>query len=273
MFQATDNLLGYLCGVELHGVVASADKGGTHEAGADVVDADVTQAADVAELRETLQIMVHEALGGRVGGGGTEAFRAGDAHGQIEIFDELKKFVTTDYSQYAKVIVWHGWSAYDQLLLFLMSVLVKGTLYHVDLRDCKGFMEKYLSKDPSRAYPDFGYVSAYDIYTYNMISLAKPLNDDDKKYYSRQWFKWANSKAPYRFSDIHTGVIEEYPENFMDDSIKEYAQKYSSFIMVILNVLRKYDDLFISDNIVKRRIYQLRDYGIIKLFVSLNEEK
>lgn len=195
------------------------------------------------------------------------------SHGQIEIFDELKKFVTTDYSQYAKVIVWHGWSAYDQLLLFLMSVLVKGTLYHVDLRDCKGFMEKYLSKDPSRAYPDFGYVSAYDIYTYNMISLVKPLNDDDKKYYSRQWFKWANSKAPYRFSDIHTGVIEEYPENFMDDSIKEYAQKYSSFIMVILNVLRKYDDLFISDNIVKRRIYQLRDYGIIKLFVSLNEEK
>ena len=195
------------------------------------------------------------------------------SHGQIEIFDELKKFVTTDYSQYAKVIVWHGWSAYDQLLLFLMSVLVKGTLYYVDLRDCKGFMEKYLSKDPSRTYPDLGYVSPYDIYTYNMISLAKPLNDDDKKYYSRQWFKWANSKAPYRFSNIHTGVIEEYPENFMDDSIKEYAQKYSSFIMVILNVFRKYDDLFISDNIVKRRIYQLRDYGIIKLFVSLNEEK
>ena len=195
------------------------------------------------------------------------------SHGQIEIFDELKKFVTTDYSQYAKVIVWHGWSAYDQLLLFLMSVLVKGTLYHVDLRDCKGFMEKYLSKYPSKAYPDFGYVSAYDIYTYDIISLAKPLNDDDKEYYSRQWFKWAYSKAPYRFSDIHTGVIEEYPENFMDDSIKEYAQKYSSFIMVILNVFRKYDDLFISDNIVMRRIYQLRDYGIIKLFVSLNEEK
>lgn len=195
------------------------------------------------------------------------------SHGQIEIFDELKKFVTTDYSQYEKVIVWHGWSAYDQLLLFLMSVLVKGTLYHVDIKDCKGFMEKYLSKDPSRTYPDLGYVSPYDIYTYDMISLAKPLNDDDKEYYSRQWFMWANSKAPYRFSDIHTGVIEEYPENFMDDSIKEYAQKYSSFIMVILNVFRKYDDLFISDNIVKRRIYQLRDYGIIKLFVSLNEEK
>lgn len=195
------------------------------------------------------------------------------SHGQIEIFDELKKFVTTDYSQYAKVIVWHGWSADDQLLLFLMSVLVKGTLYHVDIRDCKGFLEKYLSKDPSRAYPDLGYVSPYDIYTYDIISLAKPLNDEDKEYYSGQWFKWAYSKAPYRFSDIHTGVIEEYPENFMDDSIKEYAQKYSSFIMVILNVFRKYDDLFISDNIVKRRIYQLRDYGIIKLFVSLNEEK
>ena len=195
------------------------------------------------------------------------------SHNQMKVFEELKKFVTTDYSQYEKVIVWHGWSAYEQLLLFLMSVLVEGTLYHVDIRDCKGFMEKHMSFYPNSAYPDMGYVSAYDIYTYNMISFAKPLSEDEKNYYRQQWFKWVNSKTPYRFSDIHTGIMVEYPENFMDDSIKEYAQKYSSFIMVILNVFRKYDDLFISDNIVKRRIYQLRDYGIIKLFVSLNEEK
>ena len=195
------------------------------------------------------------------------------SHGQIEIFDELKKFVTTDYSQYEKVIVWHGWSAYDQLLLFLMSVLVKGTLYHVDIRDCKGFMEKYLSKDPSRTYPDLGYVSPYDIYTYDMISLAKPLNDDDKEYYSRQWFKWANSKAPYRFSDIHIGVIEEYPENFMDDSIKEYANKYSNLMRVTGEVFKKYDDIFISENIIIKRIYQMVDKGEIKLSISLNDEK
>lgn len=78
------------------------------------------------------------------------------SHGHMEVFDQLKKFVTTDYSQYEKVIVWHGLSASELLLLYLMSVLVEGELYHVDIRDYKG-------KDPSRLYSDMGYVCPGDI--------------------------------------------------------------------------------------------------------------
>ena len=88
-----------------------------------------------------------------------------------------------------------------------------------------------------------------------------------------QWFKWANSKAPYRFSDIHIGVIEEYPENFMDDSIKEYANKYSNLMRVTGEVFKKYNDIFISENIIIKRIYQMVDKGEIKLSISLNDEK
>lgn len=93
------------------------------------------------------------------------------SHDNVEVFDQLKEFVTTDFSQYEKVIVWHGWSAHELLLLYLMSVLVEGTLYHVDIRENNGFMERYLSKDPLRIYPDMGYVSPYDIYTYDMLSI------------------------------------------------------------------------------------------------------
>jgi hypothetical protein len=186
------------------------------------------------------------------------------SHGHMEVFDQLKKFVTTDYSQYEKVIVWHGLSASELLLLYLMSVLVEGELYHVDIRDYKG-------KDPSRLYSDMGYVCPGDIS--DMISLAKQLNFNAKEYCREQWYKWANSQAPYRFSNIHAGVIEEYPEDFMDDSIKEYVQKKSSFNRVVGKIMMKYHDLFIPDSIIVRRLYQLRDDGEIILYISKKETK
>ena len=188
------------------------------------------------------------------------------SHDHMEVFEELKKFVTTDYSQYEKVIVWHGLSASELLLLYLMSVLVEGELYHVDIRDCKGFMEKHLSKDSSRLYPDMGSVCPGDIS--DMISLAKQLNANAKSYCKEQWYKWANSQAPYRFSNIHAGVIEEYPEDFMDDSIKEYVQKKSSFNRVVGKIMMKYCDLCISDSIIVKRLYHLRDNGEIIFYIS-----
>ena len=186
------------------------------------------------------------------------------SHGHMEVFDQLKKFVTTDYSQYEKVIVWHGLSASELLLLYLMSVLVEGELYHVDIRDYKG-------KDPSRLYSDMGYVCPGDIS--DMISLAKQLNFNAKEYCREQWYKWASSTTPYRFSNINTGVIEEYPEDFMDDSIKEYVQKKSSFNRVVGKIMMKYHDLFIPDSIIVRRLYQLRDDGEIILYISKKETK
>lgn len=187
------------------------------------------------------------------------------SHYHMEVFDQLKEFVTTDYSQYEKVVVWHGWSASELLLLYLMSVLVEGELYHVDIRDCKGFMEKHQSK---RSYPDMDYVCPGDISQFNMISLAKQLSANEKEYCREQWYKWVNSPTPYRFSNIHTGVIEEYPEDFMDDSIKEYVQKKSSFNRIIGKIMMKYDDFFIPDSIIVRRLYQLKDDGEIILHIS-----
>ena len=147
-----------------------------------------------------------------------------------------------------------------------MSVLVEGTLYHVDIRDCKGFMEKHLSKYPSRSYPDMGYVSPHDIYTYDMLSLAKPLNNDEKFDCRVQWSGWLKTSSYYRFSSIYNGVIEEYPENFMDDSIIKSMQKYSRLSRVVGNVMMAYDQLFIPDSIIMRRIYQLRYNGEIELY-------
>lgn len=200
------------------------------------------------------------------------------SHDNVAVFDQLKEFVTTDYSQYEKVIVWHGWSAHELLLLYLMSVLVKGTLYHVDIRENNGFMKRYLSKDylckdPLRTYPDMGYVSPYDIYTYDMLSITKPLSDNEKQYYREQWNRWVNTSLPYRLSSFFNGVIEEYPEDFMDDSIRKNVQKNSKLVRVVGNVMMEYDHLFISDCMILRRIYQLWYNREIELSISLKEKE
>lgn len=187
---------------------------------------------------------------------------------KMVIFNQLKEFVTTDYSNYDKVIVWHGWSAYDLLLLYLMSVLVDDNLYHIDITTCEDFMKKY----PSLPYLDMGHVSPYDIFTFNMPSLAKAVTDKEKIEYMNQWNRWKCSTAPYRLSNIHTGVIKEYPADFMDETIIKYAENESKFIILVGKVHKEFDDLFISDSIVFSRILELYWEHKLDLFVSLREQ-
>ena len=175
---------------------------------------------------------------------------------QIDEFDNLKKFVTIDYSAYEKVIVWHGWSANDLLLLYLMSVLTEENLYQIDIGD---------------QYPDMGYVCIQDIVDKNMVSLAKPVSKQEQIYYRNQWDQWANSPYPYRFSDIHKGIIKEYPENFMDSYIFDAVKKSDNLLLIIGDVMTKMDYLNIPDIIIYRRILELRKNRVLKLSVSLNE--
>ena len=194
---------------------------------------------------------------------------------QIDGFYNLKEFITTDYSRYQKVIVWHGWSAYDLLLLYLMSVITDDNLYQIDIRDCDGFMQKHLSHteyDTSQ-YPVMGYVCIDDIIDYDMLSYAKPVSKKEQIYYRNQWDKWANSPYPYRFSDIHKGIIKEYPENFMDPYIIDAVENSDKLFVIIGEVMSKLSRLFIPDFIIYRRILQLQHDRVLKLSVSLNENK
>ena len=191
------------------------------------------------------------------------------AHGRIELFDNLKAFINKDFSLYDRVIVWHGWSSADLFLLYLMSVIVENNLYHVDIMDSKGFMEKHLSTYPSILYPDVGYVSAYDVYEYDMVSLAKPISDEEKNGYIEEWYKWAYSNTIYRLSDTQDGIIKAYPADFMDDSIIKTAQKKLRFLNLIDLVLDKFNHLFIPCSVIYYRILELVQEGKIKINVSL----
>lgn len=72
--NAVGNGESHLVRVELEGVVVPVcQEGGAHESWTDVVEVDVANASDVAELGETFHIMIVVALGGGVGWGGTQS--------------------------------------------------------------------------------------------------------------------------------------------------------------------------------------------------------
>ena len=175
------------------------------------------------------------------------------SHNQMEAFDQLKDFVTTVYSQYEKVIVWHGWSAQELLMLYLMSVLTYDNLYHIDITSCAEFMKK----QNSWPYVDMGCVCPDDIKTFSMLSLAKKVMGTEKTEYIGQWNRWKASTKPYRFISAETGIIEEYPADFMDDTIIKYAKEGRVLGALMAKVFQEYYNLFISTSIILKRICEL----------------
>lgn len=172
----------------------------------------------------------------------------------IKCFEEFKQFISTDYSVYDKVIVWHGGLASDLLLLYLVSVLVKEKLYQIDIRDCVALFKKISSKP----FCGIGFICPEDISLYNLISLAKPLSKETMHHCKEKWFKWTNNNSMVRLNDITTGEIKTYPENFVDDLIIEAARKnlnlgnFSGFI-----ALKTGRDIGLYDYIILSRISHL----------------
>ena len=189
-----------------------------------------------------------------------------DFNEQKSGFEKLKRFITTDYMVYDRVIVWRGWSACDLFTLYLMSKLVKENLYQVDIRECPAFLKKV-----GHEFPDMGEVNSEDISHYNMLALAKPLGKEEMKYCNEQWDKWANSSSMLRFSDTQTGVVKEYPESFFDESIIDAAQKYSNYLRIIGEVMLKYDNLFVNDMFLIRRINHLIRERKLNVSISVKE--
>lgn len=198
-----------------------------------------------------------------------ELYKASFDEGNDSIYNDLKALITKDYTAYDRVIVWHGWGSADLFALYLMSVIVDDNLYHVDIRDCEVFMAKHLSRNPMEPFPTLGHVAPFDISQNNMVSLAKPISDEEKNTYIEKWYRWTNSNTIYRFSDTHDGIIKAYPADFMDAAILEIAKKESKISYVAAHVMYKFNYLNIPDIIVFDRILELICEGKLIIEVSL----
>ena len=183
------------------------------------------------------------------------------------LYEELRKFIDKDFTQYDKVIVWHGWEADDLLLLYFMSVLVESNLYHVDIRECKELVKKQ-SPSMRRSYFGLGWVSPYDITSFNLYSYAKSLSEEEKEHNKKQWYRWANSSSPYRISSFSDGIIREYPVDFMDEVILDCAKKESQIRVIVAYVMGRFSDIQLHDTYISRRILELYWEGKLTISVT-----
>lgn len=186
------------------------------------------------------------------------------------LYEELRKFVDTDFTKYDKVVVWHGWDADDLLLLYLMSVLVEKNLYHVDIRDCKEFMKEFMKRNPSIPYPSMGFITSDYISSFNMYSYAKPLSEEEKEDNKMQWHKWAHSSSPYRISSVKDGIIREGSVDFMDEIIIKYAKEKTQMRPFVARVMNRVLDFGIADPliIIYKRVLELYWKGKLIINVS-----
>ena len=185
----------------------------------------------------------------------------------IGIFDQFKDFITKDYSVYDRVIVWHGWAASDLLLLYLMSTLIEDNLYQITITDYPVFKKRH----ESAPFVGMGWVCPMDVI--EMMSYIKPISRSDLKKYKELWNHWKETKTPYRFSDIHTGIIKEYPADFMDSTINDIVNQETQISRVVGLVMGKFLELPIPDYMILNRLMDLWDMGKCRLEIKNVDEK
>lgn len=186
---------------------------------------------------------------------------------KIDMFDQFKDFITKDYSVYDRVIVWHGWAASDLLLLYLMSTLIEDNLCRITITDYPDFKKRH----ESAPFVGMGWVCPMDVS--EMMSYMRPITKSDLQKYKEQWNRWKETKTPYRFSNIHTGVIEEYPADFMDSTIIDLVQRETQISRVVGLVMGEFLNLPLQTSWICDRIFELCNQGKLGLEVKDKEEE
>lgn len=129
---------------------------------------------------------------------------------RIYSYYSLYDFVYKNYSAYDKVIVWHGRTAEELLLLYMMADLTKGDLYEIDIADCEEFF-LYFQKHSLYQYPvittDFLEADDMDKYDWQNAYLKK-VNREQLEKYRSEWEYWRNSPSLLRVCKDNNFKIE-----------------------------------------------------------------
>lgn len=162
-------------------------------------------------------------------------------------FDELKQFVSYDYTMLDKVVIWHGNHVNELMLLFFMCHLTDAKLFHIDmtLGGING-----LEKENSIG---LGHFSPNDIAKVNwMNDVMKPISIQEKNEFALLWRHWVNIGGFYRRYNKSINNIEILPDTFMDTEIHNQLQKESRFGLIIARLMGKFEDF--GDKIISDRL-------------------
>ena len=165
------------------------------------------------------------------------------------VFNELKVFISEDYSKYNKVVIWHGNHANELLMLYFICSFINARLYHVDITSVQVYGCDGLNS-----------ISINDLSPNNVAQedwfndVMKPISENEKQEYKELWNQWVNTEEGFRRYNKLLGNIERLPYNFMDEDIYTLLQNETMLSLIVAKLHCKFDDF--GDKVIRDRVIE-----------------
>ena len=197
--------------------------------------------------------------------------------------DYLYKFVHRDFSDYDKVIVWHGRDAGELLLLYWMADLTKDNLYEIDVADCEEIFQKFI-RTSLYQFPVIS-VTGLDIEEMKRHNLLgkylKKVSKEQHDQYKSNWKFWRNTPSLLRVCRDNNWVIDSIDEELIEKKMygimnSDWFHKIPDWVkLAVLGSIITYD-LYVDFgylgicsrivNFVLRKNEELIDKGLVLLY-------
>ncbi len=168
---------------------------------------------------------------------------AADNYAADNYIDEMQNFLSTPFADYDKVVVWHGATVQDQLLLFLMCHIYDRPLHQVAVtgRMYDGVALTLSVLSPIEIIP--------------LLSTVTAISNAQAESYRQQWQAWCQSSSTLRImqDDKITAVAEDYFDDFVLSKCTIAWQSAARVVGYCLGYCGQY----LSDDFFTRRLQHL----------------
>lgn len=164
--------------------------------------------------------------------------------------NDMQDFLNTPFADYDKVVVWHGATVQDQLLLFLMHSIYNEQLHEVvitgKMYDGVGLTLGVLS--PLEMVP--------------LLATVTPISAESAQHYREQWQTWCQSPSKLRIMQDEqiTAVAEDHFDDFI---LSKCGTEWQSAISVVghsMGTCRQY----VGDGFITGRLQHLVAIGKVQ---------
>lgn len=169
----------------------------------------------------------------------------------LDYYTELYDFIHYDFDRYEKIVIWHGNSVDDRLLLYMACSLINGDLYYVDISEIKDLFP-HLCKSPFLL--SLGACSIAD--TGILYGKIKPISSELKQQYIAEWNRWSASDASLRIVDSDNNIVEVGEDYFDELILSNCTSEYNVSARVIGKTLCD-SNFLVGDSFLLKRIISL----------------
>lgn len=166
-------------------------------------------------------------------------------------YSTMHKIVNQNFGKYERVVVWHGDSVDELLLLYMICSLIKGRLFVADITELYELFPHFKSIIFPLA---LAHCSQDNIRI--MYDKIKPISEEVKIEYSSRWDRWSKSDASLRLMGNDHMIFEANDDYFDSLILSKCSNVYIKVARIIGEVLACSNQL-IGDSFLLNRVIWL----------------